>query len=1230
MISIFSRIWGRFPLSPRRTGAPGRSTRFGMGRCLTLAFIACLACAAGPAADFGSSALTNESIVSYTQSRVSPSEIIAKINSSESKFDLSPEGVINLKHNGVSDDVLAVMTVAASRAAARAAADSAPAPIASAFDSPSLPPLPGNFAAVGAASSSPNDMRFNSELSNLASPVAEVRNAALAWMLANRETSLPLLRRALAGQDQAGQAAAALALGRMKDRESLNDMRRLIASASPMVRENVALSLAALGDVQSIAASEQALAQPSSAPLDGHIRLVGAARLVRASRQLGAILSDNANAENRVAAAWALAEIGPPASVAWPSVEKALTGDPEPAVRREAVRAVASLHDSSSARLLRAACRKDPDVRKITLQSMADYPETIEFLVGVMKLGSDQIAPDELDAARSSLQKLTGQDFALDGNRWSQWFATNRPQFGAPETPAPASSGLASAPAITDLSQLLGTVNPGPSEMTATSAQTQTSRRPEVDVAAWGIIVDSTLIPMAPEVDAAPSRPQMSGFPVSSGAGAMPASPLALSPSDFQAAPSGLGPESAVPSVPSANDLGGGSMFRTWSSDAGNMQAASSPAPEPPQDLGMQPMPGPEASGLADGETQLWGGYNAGDMNMPSMGDDSFSSLYPQPGGEPQAFDPASAAPYSTPLSSLPSSPIVAPQSASSVPANSGGESASSGLRGISLPLPGMGSSSSSSSTPPPSAPLYAPPPAEPAPALATETPADPFAGFGGSDVGSLSALEDPFADSAPPSDFPADFPEMGVGMLGDSVESEPEAMGGFLPPEESAAYSPPPEAPLDDPFAGFMDSPGFAETSALPVEESAIPQTATDTGDYNTLIFPGDSFGVGEPYFDQAEAPAFASPDEVPGGTSSSSPLGGLSLPLPTESAGSSDESVAPPASFSLRPPPAAGGQPEPYQMSTSTDGAETQPEEYPAVVPQAPGMATQSPVFVEPEPGQVVLGDDLFGDLPSIDTYNDGAQVEYVEPAASPMQGLSLPLPTETPQPVESEVSEDAFALDEEEDDFPDYPEQIAPPQEAQPESPVVVEMRVPGGDDEPAAMVISVEELGIVGEGGDIIDSPAEEIPPQTVGTDVSEGDDEADDGDFEEEGDEGLVSEVLEDVEEYMPPPPTQPSSPTAPASAPASIPVPVPTAQPSVHNEAQYVIKEIPPGIPVLSEDELYTDPLPGEEPAPAKSGGAATVTASPASSSPQVKAAQQPSEEDTHTRRRRNPPRHRR
>lgn len=1214
MKSEFIRVGDRFPQSNRRSIAvcavpdslPIRRTLAG---CLALTIVVWLMGVMAMGADFGASALTNDTIINYTQSRVSPSEIIAKINSSATNFDLSPEGVINLKHNGVPDEVLAVMTVASSRSAAQTQSGG------DAFGAlPELPALSATFATVG-ASSSPDETRFTSELSNLASPIAEVRNAALAWMLANRESTLPLLRQALAGQDQGRQAAAAVALGRMKDRDSVADLRRLLVSSSRMVRENVADALAALEDTQSIAVAEQALGQASSGPLDGYIRLVGAARLVRASRQLGVILAGNPVAANRAAAAWALAEIGPPAAVAWPSVSKALADDDDPAVRREAARAVASLHDASSAKLLKSACRKDPDVRKITLQAMADYPETVEFLVGVMKLGTDQIAPDELDAARASLQKLTGQDFALDGDRWSQWFTANRSQFAPPD--APDSTGLASTSTLTDLSQLLGGVHPGQSEITAATApQTQTPAQGDVDMSAWGIVIDSTLIPMAPEVDAA-------------GAAAMPASPLALSPEDFLAAPSST--FGSMPSVPPApglpgpEDTGAGSMFRTWSSDPDRSQTPPPGAvPTAPPGLGAQAVAGqpapaapPSAPGLAAGETQLWGGFNPGDMTPPSMDDDSFSSLYPEGDtGELQPFGAAPAAPIAaSPMpSSLPSMPIVAPQSSSPAPDPGSDSSASSGLRGISLPLPGMSSSSSSSSSSPapssspPAPPLYASPPAEPAPVAASpmEAPASPFGGMDDSS----SAFDDPFGDSLPP----ADFSSPAGGMAAESMQ--PADTGEYLAPDDFGM----PSSPDDDPFAGLT------EVMELPVEGAVEAQApaAQNTGDYNTLIFPGDSFGIGEPYFDQVDSPEFAAPapssvasEPLPEPAAAPASLGGLSLPMPTESSGTgpSESEDSSSGSFRLRPPPSVMPPAETAPAAADAGTAYSPPA---GIIP--PQSAGSQPIFVQPEPGQVVVGEDLFGGLPSVETYMDEDAT-----SSAPLQGLSLPMPTEAPQPDgEPEMMDAPYSYDDEDDEdeddseSPAYFEETAPvPEEPQTPAPVVIDVSVEGGSEEPAAVVIEVEELGVVGEGGRIVEHAAEDVSPPAAGAiilPVPDADDDSEEGDDEE--DEGLVSEVWEDVEEtpHAPPPAARP-----PVASPPRTP-----AQPSVHNEAQYVIKEIPPGIPVISEDELFTDPAPGEAPKPA-------AVARPAESkAPEVKPATKSTSEQPPTKRKRNPPRHKR
>ncbi|MDR3077566.1 MAG: HEAT repeat domain-containing protein, partial [Planctomycetota bacterium] len=410
----------------------------------------CLALLLAPAAasgEFGGETLANADVIGLARAGMAPALIVAKIQSVPNAFDLSTRALIALKENGVADEVIQAMMLAAERSSAG-----------SRLDQP----------------------RFRLELENIASSGRETGAAGLAWMLANREQTLPVLRRSLADSRPEIRAGVVLVLSRMGDRESLPALRNLLADPAPQVRSAAAQALYDMNDVSSLNAAEQAVSRQLT-PLDGYARLLGHARLTRAAGPLGQALAANPEAEGRAAAAWALGEIGRAGAAGRPALEKALTDDAAPQVRRAAAEAIAKLRDARSAESLKEACRRDPEVRKTTLEAMADYPETIEFLVGVLNLGTDQIAVDELETARASLSRLAGEDFGLDGQRWSSWFAGSNRSGGGVFASAPGGSpaGIPDGGGV--------------------------SARREVDVAAWGIVADPSGIPMAPQAD--DSRP---------------------------------------------------------------------------------------------------------------------------------------------------------------------------------------------------------------------------------------------------------------------------------------------------------------------------------------------------------------------------------------------------------------------------------------------------------------------------------------------------------------------------------------------------------------------------------------------------------------------------------------------------------------------------------------------------------------------------------------------------
>ncbi len=739
--------------------------------------------------------------------------------------------------------------------------------------------------AAGPATAANVSSRFLTELQNIAGGSPDARRTGLAWMLANSGQSLGLLRQALLVDNPPVQAASVYTLGTMNDQASLPAIRQLLLSPSQPVRQASAEALALMNDSVAVDAAERALTA-SVEPLDGFIRLIGETRLVRAAPSLGAILASSQNPLDRAAAAWALAEIGPPAAATWTSVEAALR-DGEPSVRREAARAVAAFHVPTSGAVLQEACSRDPEVRKITLELMADYPENVEFLVGVMGLGPDQIAPDEIETARQSLVRLTGQDFNLDGSRWSVWFAENRSRFPATS----ASAAYAAASSAGAGAGLTGGVAPGiPGLMPAAPATTDAVPTPEqVDIAAWGILPNPNDIPMAPAV--------AEGGRLAIGAGSAP-SPLALTSAEFDG--SGARPPGSTSGV--------GGNFPTWRPDPDDLDQAGlgdGPASGPDAGLpvpppgGMGGMGGMTGSGVDDGFGG--GGLSAapsgilgapvGSIAAPSAAltapvgsiANPLGALTPPgsgagmapatPGGFAGAYEPEPAAP------AAPAGLPVPPMYADEMYGGYGGKADSYGGAVYGSPPPSYSSFDSATSAG--FSGTYEPLPvdayAEPDHVADVVQPA-PFSGTAegfSPDLGDFTApsLEDlgvshddvtivtePLPEDATreeelysADDYAADtaaFPT--TEQYTDPGDQEGYDISSFAPPPGGSAE----ELRVDDHEIAAWDSEHFSTETVTPTPVATAPEE---------IAFPNDdSFGLGEPYLKDAPA---AGSTTLPGG---------------------------------------------------------------------------------------------------------------------------------------------------------------------------------------------------------------------------------------------------------------------------------------------------------------------------------------------------------------------------
>lgn len=835
------------------------------------AVLGALIAASAAAGDFVGEILANSDVVGLVRANVSEDIVIAKIRGTPNIFNLSTRDLVSLKENGVSDNIIRAMQAAMDGTAA-------PQPIQDAT-------------------------RVRLELENIASGVPEAKNASMAWMVANSGQSLPILRQALTDSRPELRAAAISVLGGIGDRDSVPAIRNLLTDASPLVRQATAKALVDLNDVSALTAADQALARQPS-PLDGYVRLVGYSRSTQSAGVLGRILETNAEPLNRVAAAWALGEIGRAGTDGRPALENALAADSDPAVRREAASALAKFHDSRSAQVLQEACARDWQVRKTILGALSEYPEAVEFLVWVMTLTPEQIAADEMEAARASLVRLTGQDFGQDGQRWSEWYAANRSRF-----PSSSSILASSAPAAP------------PAPMAALPEPSLPSRRSEVDVEAWSIVADSAGIPMAPAVDDRPSAAPGGALPLpppSAGTGSSAPAWGGSSIPVWSGAASSTPAGSALPLPPPGFSSASGLVSPSAAATAGLPSAAVfkpaglSNTPDVPVDIpGIGDLDPATVGAMPETTLRTWSSDPARVPGSTQPAQAAPRTSAPAPGAAPSELFRGG----SDMRASIPPSPVAQPVMSPPAP------EPSASLGGLSLPLPPLGGASDSSGAPSYQQPVYEQPVfpsgGEPEP-MRRDLFADPY---GSGTPSPFDALPTPDAIASPALSDPWQSIEM------QSPAGRPEEADLW---QSLVTPSPAPAAASD---GDAYPVPQW-QPVATPIPE-AVPVPFAETPPS------APAFGFEDPWASQSGAAPF-----------DANPL----------------ETGALPPSPAAMPPPSSGRFDMPDSFSPDPYGASgTLPDASSGLTLPMPPVgeveAQSGVIFVEPEPGQVVVGEPLLG---------------------------------------------------------------------------------------------------------------------------------------------------------------------------------------------------------------------------------------------------------------------------
>ncbi len=349
--------------------------------------------------------LNNKDVINMLKAGIGEALVTAKIKKSKCAFDLAPNAMIELKNNGVSDEIIELMLQQQMEQKKRLRS------------------------------------RILLAIQQLASENQETRDNAYLYLKQLETMALPAMREALTNERAAVRAAVAVAVGRLHDHRSAPFLRELMTDQKQEVRFAAAESLAALEDEQALLLAQKSAASGVN-PLDGYLRLLGHRRDDQSVGFLVVRLLKDMNEQTRAQAAWSLGEIG--SARACQALSEALLEDRETVVQRECAVALGKIGQPDSVEVLIKACKNFPAIRREVLLAIGKYPAhaSVEFLI--VALGQ-KLTPDESHAALTGLRRLTSRDFGRDIERWRVWWAEHRDEIlrgrQPPAMPAPAENG---------------------------------------------------------------------------------------------------------------------------------------------------------------------------------------------------------------------------------------------------------------------------------------------------------------------------------------------------------------------------------------------------------------------------------------------------------------------------------------------------------------------------------------------------------------------------------------------------------------------------------------------------------------------------------------------------------------------------------------------------------------------------------------------------------------------
>lgn len=249
---------------------------------------------------------------------------------------------------------------------------------------------------------------------------------------------VPYLLEKIEEEDEKKRAGLLDALGKLGDRgeKVVQSVRLMLEDRNPAVRAQAARSLADL-NVPEIAKELIESLKQRKEFIDGIALALGYLKDPAATEALTRILDESANADGRVAAAFALGQLRTKDEKALLALlRKGVLDDRNALLRANAAKALAEIGDPRTVDYVKRAYQRFRDGRDDLVRSLGSFRtyDAVDFLIPLTNEDDPKVRLSSIE----TLKKLTGENFS-SYDEWLAWWEINksRPDWiRAPETPA--------------------------------------------------------------------------------------------------------------------------------------------------------------------------------------------------------------------------------------------------------------------------------------------------------------------------------------------------------------------------------------------------------------------------------------------------------------------------------------------------------------------------------------------------------------------------------------------------------------------------------------------------------------------------------------------------------------------------------------------------------------------------------------------------------------------------